>query len=163
MVFEIEIAHRGDHRHSYYLLSQEFDEDGGTALVTRLDNGKLLDSYGSTVQLYKGQSYRRQVRVSRNPEGFEFPPVQLTLKSKCETDQVTVPLHNFVNGDGTPSLKWLEPCPSIEWAAELKRDQSFLVNTLSTNPSNILSVTIFNPHALKNRLSLSQREKMIVG
>ena len=86
MAFKIEIAHRGDHLYSYYLLSQSFNDKGKEALPTRLDNGSLLNTYGSRVQLYKGESYRRQIRVSRDPEGFEFPPVELMLTSKCQTD-----------------------------------------------------------------------------
>jgi hypothetical protein len=154
MVFDIQIAHNGEHVSSNYLLSQDFNDDGG-ALTTRLDNGMTLGNYGTFMQLVKGEVYHRQVRVKRGPEGFEFPPVELTLKSKCETDmKVTVPLYNVVDDDGAQSLKWLEPCPSIEWAGELKRDQSFLVNTLSDDP-DFLSVTIFNPEASKKGLKLS--------
>ena len=159
MVFDIQIAHNGEHVYSYYLLSQDFNDDGG-ALTTQLDNGMKLGNYGTFVQLFKGEVYHRQVRVKRGPEGFEFPPVELTLKSKCETDmdylvkKVTVPLYNVVDDDRTQSLKWLEPCPSIEWAGELKRDQSFLINTLSDDP-DFLPVTIFNPDASKKGLKLS--------
>ena len=155
IVFDIQIAHNGEHFFSNYLLSQDFNEDGG-ALTTRLDNGVKLNNDGNGVKLFKGEVYHRQVRVRRSPGSFEFPPVELTLKSKCQaTKKVTVPLYNVVSDDGTPSLKWIEPCPTIQWAGELKRDQSFFVNTLSADP-DFLSVTVFNPNASKKGMKLSE-------
>lgn len=60
-------------------------------------------------------------------------------------------LYNYVTpGTNEKRLKWIEPCPAVQWAGELKRDQTFLRNTLSSNKDS-LTVTIFNPkHHEKN-------------
>ena len=68
-----------------------------------------------------------------------------------ETVPVSEFLFNFVKPETNEKrLKWIEPCPTVQWASELKRDQSFLKNNQSLNKES-LRVTVFNPnHALKN-------------
>lgn len=54
-------------------------------------------------------------------------------------------LFNYVEpGTGEKKLKWLEPCPMVQYAGELKRDQTFIMNTLSPVRDS-MTVTIFNP------------------
>ena len=60
-----------------------------------------------------------------------------------ETQPVTELLYNY-NDNGELKLKWLEPCPVVMWAGELKRDNSFLINLNSDN-RDVLPVTVFNP------------------
>lgn len=64
-----------------------------------------------------------------------------------QQEPVVETFYNYVR-DGSngpePRLKWLEPCPAIQWAGELKRDRSFLINSLSNDPGH-LHVKIFNP------------------
>lgn len=56
---------------------------------------------------------------------------------------MTIKFYNtLVNGE--EKLKWLEPCPTVKWAGELKRDRSFMINSQSKNQSK-LHVKIFNP------------------
>ena len=68
--------------------------------------------------------------------------------NKCDgKQQVIIPLFNVVD-NGSTSLKWLEPCPSIHWAGALKQERSFLVNTNSNqDEQNVLIVKAFNPRA----------------
>lgn len=47
-------------------------------------------------------------------------------------------------GTNEKRLKWIEPCPTVQWAGELKRDQEFLINSESSNKDS-LTVTVFNP------------------
>lgn len=61
----------------------------------------------------------------------------------CPQEPVTIKFYNTVE-NGEEKLKWLEPCPTVKWAGELKRDRSFLINSQSNDPSK-LHVKIFNP------------------
>lgn len=56
---------------------------------------------------------------------------------------MTIKFYNVVE-NGEEKLKWLEPCPTVKWAGELKRDRSFFINSQSDDPSK-LHVKIFNP------------------
>lgn len=119
-----------------------------------LDNGNTLDYEGTSVKLNKEEPIPRKIRVVKGADGYDFKPVKLALRSACEfaMDYETLPiveeLFNFVEADGTKKLKWLEPCPAVQFAGELKRDRSFLVNSQSSD-KDILSVTVFNPEAGK--------------
>lgn len=148
--FEINLQNVGEHVYSYFLLAQETG-DGGSALEVRLDNAQKLGYYGQSMRLDKEKLVTRRVRVYRGPSGYEFNPVKLVLKSKCEQDMdylvksVTVSLSNYIDPNTSePKLRWLEPCPSVEWAGEIKRDRTFMLNTQSDDQDNI-SVVIFNP------------------
>jgi len=158
IVFDFTIAHNGDHVYSSYLLFQNGNDDGGY-LQAILDTGYPLDANGKEVQLYKGEIYKRQIKVRRDPQRFDFAPVNLVLKSKCEgSKSMSVPLYNFIASDGATFLKWLEPCPPIKFAGELKRDQSFLVNLQSEDPKS-LTVTIYNPNASKPNSTLKDMKE----
>ena len=68
-----------------------------------------------------------------------------------ETLIVSEYLYNYVKpGTNEKRLKWIEPCPAVQWAGELKRDQVFLINSSSSSKDS-LTVTVFNPqHSKKN-------------
>lgn len=72
-----------------------------------------------------------------------------------------IELYNVVE-DGEKKLKWLSPCPAVNWAGELKRDRSFLINT---NSNLFLQVTIFNPEGSKGKtlrdMEISERLKSV--
>lgn len=84
----------------------------------------------------------------------EFRPVKLALRSACEfamdyeTQPVTELLYNY-NDRGDLKLKWLEPCPVVMWAGELKRDNAFLIN-LNSDERDVLPITLFNPKHSEN-------------
>ena len=44
-----------------------------------------------------------------------------------------------------PDIKFVDPCPRVEWAGELNRDTDFLVNTKSYDIDNLV-VRVFNPN-----------------
>ncbi|GFH55016.1 hypothetical protein CTEN210_11492 [Chaetoceros tenuissimus] len=148
MIFEIEIANVGEHSYSYFLLAQDIDQTT-SALEMRMDSAIRLDYEGTDIKLYKEQPINRQIRVTRGLTGYNFKPVKFALRSACEfamdyeTEPVTIKLYNVVEND-EERLKWLEPCPTVKWVGELKRDRSFLINSQSSDPSR-LYVKIFNP------------------
>ena len=57
---------------------------------------------------------------------------------------VTQKLYNFQPDQETYLIKFVEPCPKVEWAGKLKRDRKFLVNT-DSDDEETLTVTVFNP------------------
>jgi hypothetical protein len=61
---------------------------------------------------------------------------------------VTIPLYNFKDGpeDANNFIKFVEPCPKVQWAGILSRDRGFLVNTKSSKEQQEnFKVTVFNP------------------
>ena len=67
----------------------------------------------------------------------------MTASGFIETKSITKKLYN-VQEHGDYYLKYVEPCPKVEWAGELNRDRHFVVNTNSDDQEN-LQVTVFNP------------------
>lgn len=55
-------------------------------------------------------------------------------------------LWNTYSDDKEEIIGWVKPCPTVEWASELKRDQGFLIN-LNSDYEDKLSVTVLNPLA----------------
>jgi len=69
----------------------------------------------------------------------------LTASIFDETKSITQKLYNVQKDQDTYLIKFVEPCPKVEWAGELNRDRHFVVNTNSNDPDN-LDVSIFNPN-----------------
>ena len=162
MVFEVEMKNIGRTSDSFFYVAQE---QQGRNLDVKLGGTGIINENGITIKLFKNKPVMKQIVISRGliargVEGYEFPALQLTLKSKCEADMNvrqntndgiyrTETLFNSYNEKGDPVLKWVKPCPMIHWSGELKRDRSFLVNQESKNDNtdnlSILKIPIFNP------------------
>ncbi len=69
----------------------------------------------------------------------------MTASAFDETRSTTKALWNVQKDDDTYLIKFVEPCPKVEWAGELNRDRHFVVNTESDDPNN-LEVSVFNPN-----------------
>ncbi|GFH43554.1 hypothetical protein CTEN210_00027 [Chaetoceros tenuissimus] len=168
MVFEVEMNNLGRTGDSFFYVTQEASSRN---LDVRIDASRDVDENGHVIQLYRDKPVIKQIIITRGftvrgEEGYEFPEISLTLKSKCEADMnirqntkdgmyVTIPLFNHVDEDGTRKLKWIEPCPKINWIGNLKRDRSFLVN-LESLQNNVeghahVNVEIYNPFASKGK------------
>ena len=153
MIFDLEALNVGEFTYSSFYLVQD------TALQVKLDDGGLLDGYGNNLLLYKEQPMQRFVRIFKPQNGYQFDSVKLTLKSVCDSKRaVSVLLSNSVDENGNPKLKWLEPCPRVEWAGNLRRDRTFLVNTKS-NDSSKMKIKVFNPLASKEKISFNEMTK----
>ena len=166
MVFEVEMTNLGLSPDSFFYIAQEA---GSRDLFVKADyNG--VNENGLVIQLYKDTPVIKQIAINRGYKKYEFPNLQLTLKSKCEADMnvrqnqndgmyTTITLSNAVNAEGEQVLKWMEPCPELHWAGELKRDRYFLFSTLTSEEGkdDTLPVKIFNPSATigKNITKLS--------
>ena len=68
------------------------------------------------------------------------------LRDQNDLDELSVVSLSNTIEDYIAVLKWLRPCPKVEWASELKRNKRFLVN-LESEMQDKLSVTIMNPDA----------------
>lgn len=159
MVFEVEMSNIGHASDSFFYIAQEA---GSRNLPVTIDTSLDIDENGLVIQLYKDTPVIKQIAIARGFLKYEFGPVHLTLKSMCEADMnvdsgkyKTVPLSNTVDIDGNEILKWIEPCPEVHWAGELKRDKKFIINTES-DPVERYLVTVFNPLATKGKSFNSQ-------
>ncbi|GFH52940.1 hypothetical protein CTEN210_09416 [Chaetoceros tenuissimus] len=169
MVFEVEMKNAGRTSDSFFYVAQEATSRN---LDVKLGGSGIVNENGIVIQLYKGKPVIKQIIISRGllakgVEGYEFPAIDLTLKSKCEADMntrqntkdgmyVTIPLFNDVNAAGQQVLKWIKPCPKIHWRGDLNRERNFLINKRSKEESSglsILKIVIFNPLS-------SQKKKM---
>lgn len=170
MVFEVEMKNSGRTGDSFFYVAQEATSRN---LDVKLGGTGIINENGIVLQLYKGNPVMKQIIISRGllakgVEGYEFPAVYLTLKSKCEADMnarqntrdgmyTTIPLFNHVNEAGQEVLRWMKPCPKIHWSGNLNRERKFLINRESKEQNDglsVLKVQIFNPLA-------SQGEKIV--
>jgi len=162
MVFEVEMSNLGQSPDSFFYIAQEA---GSKDLLARVDGGGgTVNENGHIIQLYKDKSVTKQIEIMKGYLKYEFPAIQLTLKSKCEADMnirqnpkegmyTTITLANAVNSKGEQVLRWIEPCPQVHWAGDLRRDKTFLFNTMSASDGvkNSLTVTLFNPLYIKGK------------
>lgn len=157
MVFEIEMLNAGSGPDSFFYIAQEA---GSRNLPVIVDSGAGIDENGHVIQLYRDKPVIKQISIGRGYLKYEFPKVDLTLKSMCEADMnvnkgayTTKSLSNTYNDNDEPVLKWLQPCPEVEWAGALKTDRTFLFNSLSQveDVSDRLIIDVFNPLASKGK------------
>ena len=155
MVFELEIKNTGYGGSSFYLFTENMDNTGGLNIWV---NGESL-SHPSTWFLpgtqAGGKITTAVLTIDRGPSKFIYPPVTLYLESKCEyidefsSAKASTILSNSYNSETkTSTLEYTENCPVIEWAADLKKYEKFVINTedaKNTDGYNTLSVQIFNP------------------
>ena len=164
MIFEVEMNNIGKTQDSFFYLAQEHAQDRPLDVVLVGGDSTGINTNGNVIHLFRDNPVIRQIKVERGINGYEFPPVQLILKSKCESDlnmrqddvsglYITVPLYNHINEAGEPVLKWIEPCPKIYWSGNLKRERTFLVNKNTVDANNgemSIPIQIFNPLATSN-------------
>jgi len=92
----------------------------------------------------------------------------------CEADmnvnfgaKKTISLSNDLNENNDPVLKWIEPCPKVNWANELKNDRKFLINIDNIDATSKtvkpFKVTVFNPLASqsKNFTALQSKGRLL--
>ena len=110
MVFEVEMKNIGRTSDSFFYVAQEQQDRN---LDVRLGGTGIINENGIVIQLYKNKPVMKQIIISRGLlsrgiEGYEFPALQLTLKSQCEADMnvrqntnnplyITKPLFNTYN------------------------------------------------------------------
>ena len=117
------------------------DRDNADGLKVTLDGvpfGKMRDFWIPTTD----KKYFKTLAIERGPYLYDYPPIDLILKSTCGDDNkvVSEEIYNI-----HPHIKFVEPCPRVEWAGELNRDRDFLVNTGSGDVNNLV-VRVFNPN-----------------
>eukprot|EP00559_Dactyliosolen_fragilissimus_P002088 CAMPEP_0184871508 /NCGR_PEP_ID=MMETSP0580-20130426/40756_1 /TAXON_ID=1118495 /ORGANISM="Dactyliosolen fragilissimus" /LENGTH=2372 /DNA_ID=CAMNT_0027374173 /DNA_START=995 /DNA_END=8116 /DNA_ORIENTATION=+ len=159
MVFEIEMTNVGVGDESQFVLyAQHRDNDGSLKLLL---DGAPFEGSREFTNILKDTTYKKTLVVQRGPLAYQFSPLDLILESACEdssssandltasifdeTKSTTEKLYNVLEDKDTYLIKFVEPCPKVEWAGELNRDRLFVVNTESDDPDN-LEVSVFNPN-----------------
>ena len=106
------------------------------------------------ISLGANKKVTKLIQVNIGSRLFHYKPVDLFFREACYDKAQfqqqlfygrgpRVTLQNVQNEKGS-FLEFVKPCPEVEWAGELKRDQSFLVNKKSDNV-NELQILIRNP------------------
>ncbi len=151
LIFELEIINVGIAPSSFMMYAQHHQNEGGLQLM--LDGAPFGQSRQLGI-LDEDTTYKKILTVQRGPLLYQYPSLDLVLQSSCDwKTKDTVTLDNFnvemVNEQGENItkgfIKFVEPCPKVEWAGELKRDRHFVVNTNSDDQEN-LKVSVFNPN-----------------
>jgi hypothetical protein len=123
------------------------------------DEGLELSYYDSPIQLNSDEKLKKIIQITRGPRLYQYTPIELMVSAACEVGEVdwdfpidnqTISLANVQSPEG-PYLQFMEPCPSVEWAGELKRDEEFLVNSVSESVEK-LQVIIRNPTYQEDKL-----------
>merc|ERR1712038_1044227 len=143
MVFELEITNLGVGNFSSFMMyAQHRENEGGLQLM--LDGAPFGESRDIRI-LNKDTTYKKILTVKRGPLQYEYTTLDLILRSTCDWNKEdTEKLWNIQEDEDNFLLKFVEPCPKVEWAGELNRDRHFVVNTNSDDPEN-LEVIVFNP------------------
>jgi len=158
MVFELEISNLGVGDESQFVLYAQH-RDNDNSLKLQLDGASFGGSREFT-NIIKDSTYKKTLVIQRGPLSYQYSSLDLVLESACEdssssvndltastfneTMSVTRKLYNFQEDEDNFLIKFVEPCPKVEWAGELNRDRHFVVNTNSDDSEN-LEVIVFNP------------------
>ena len=157
------------------------------AETTDLEGGievDLVDSFylKSVINTDSDAVTKTLITVSRGPRMFKYKPVTLFLQSSCENDMGRFPgrkkrgpvdkVQLYNNGgipsDGSAAIEFLQPCPAIEIAGDLKTKNSFLINTKSptistTDSRQYMDVVVFNiQYERLGKMSNMKRMQQIV-
>mmetsp|Transcript_21609 Transcript_21609/g.27877 ORF Transcript_21609/g.27877 Transcript_21609/m.27877 type:complete len:1916 (+) Transcript_21609:457-6204(+) len=143
MVFELEITNLGVGNFSSFMVyAQHRENEGGLQLM--LDGAPFGESRDIRI-LNKDTTYKKILTVKRGPLQYKHTSLDLILQSTCDGNKEdTEKLWNIQEDEDNFLLKFVEPCPKVEWAGELNRDRHFVVNTNSVDQEN-LEVIVFNP------------------
>jgi hypothetical protein len=156
--FDVEVSNLGVGTGKFILAVNENSNEKGLA----------LSFYNLPFLLSTKEMLKKTITVKRGPSAFIYPPIDVEVRPACfpvadpkiswnvpfYASKVT--LANIQNSDGTSFIKFLEPLPGVEWAGELKRDNSFSVNTISGIKEK-LSILIRNPNFNKGKLKEMER------
>jgi len=163
MIFELELSNMGVGEESLFVLYAQH-RDNRDGLDLKLDGGPFVSSREFT-NIKKDTSYYKTVTVGRGSRLYRNEPIDIIFESACEdsnslvndltasafpqTKSVTRTLFNFEDGDANKKyLEFVEPCPNVQWAGYINRNNGFVVNTKSSD-QDILNVLVFNPNHSK--------------
>jgi len=139
MIFKLSMQNRGLWPTTCSLDVQNRDNaDGLKVTLDGVPLGRKRDFWIPTTD----KKYFKTLAIERGPYLYDYPPIDLILKSTCGDLKkiVSEKIYNTY-----PEIKFVEPCPRVEWAGELNRDRDFLVNTKSYDTYNLV-VRVFNPN-----------------
>ena len=140
MVYEVEMTNVGVGEGAEFVLyAQQRDNEGSLKLFL---DGEQLTGNREFSNILKDTSYRKTLVVQKGPRLFEYASLDLSLESSCGGDSDSIQLYNNLVDR---SIEFVKPCPKVEWAGELKRDQYFVVNLNSDDQEN-LKIGVFNPN-----------------
>jgi hypothetical protein len=155
ITFEVEVSNLGVGQGKFVL----------SAIENTNEEGLELSYYNSTFQLNSNEKMKKIIQITRGPSLYQYKPIDLVFSAACEVDwdfpviNQTISLANVQSPEGS-YLQFMEPCPSVEWAGELKRDGEFIVN-LASDSLEKLQIIIRNPNYQEGKLVDNKRLQRI--
>jgi hypothetical protein len=155
ITFEVEVSNLGVGQGKFVL----------SAIENTNEEGLELSYYNSTFQLNSNEKMKKIIQITRGPSLYQYKPIDLVFSAACEVDwdfpviNQTISLANVQSPEGS-YLQFMEPCPSVEWAGELKRDGEFIVN-LASDSLEKLQIIIRNLNYQEGKLVDNKRLQRI--
>ena len=155
IIFEVEIENVGSTEGEFKL---EADQGEGNLVI--MYDGSRMNEGGIDVRVGPESKKTKQIAIYRGPLKYRYNPVRLTLNTCSQS--IPLELSNKVDsGTRTESIEFLKPCPKINWAGDLLRDQNFLVNaeSFAKTGSKKMLIKVFNPAFTMGKL-MELKEEM---
>jgi len=163
ITFEVEVSNLGVGPGKFLLTADDNSNDEGVE----------LSFFNRPFQLDTNGKLKKTIQITRGPRLYQYRPIDLVFREACfastfDTQPLqwyfpvanqNISLANVQSPEGS-YLQFMEPCPSVEWAGELKRDEGFLVNSVSETVEK-LQVIIRNPNYQEGKLVDNKRLQSI--
>jgi hypothetical protein len=163
IIFEVEVSNLGVGPGKFILTADDNSNDEGLELTF----------FNLPFQLDTNGKLKKIIQITRGPSLYQYRPIDLVFREACfastfDTQPLqwyfpvtyqNISLANVQSPEGS-YLQFMEPCPSVEWAGELKRDEEFLVNSVSGSVEK-LQVIIRNPNYQEGKLVDNKRLQSI--
>ena len=150
MLFEIELENLGQGTGIFQLEA----EQGKGSLSVTIDGNLVISEFGQSYAVKKNSSKRKIIAIQRGPLAYKYEGVTIFLKT-CDSpregasDVRKITLYNQVDNNQEKNIVFLQPCPTISWAGDLRRDKRF---ALVNGSSDSLRVDIYNNERIKGSL-----------
>jgi len=162
MVFDLEVWNEGKNPSDFLLYTEDNDNSDGLRFFTT-----------NTYLGVNATKNKATLRVLRGPKLYEYSPVRIYFRSKCEMElssfgEVVLgsaldekSIYNTakeVDNATQRTIRYLEPCLNVGWAGDIQYNDAFTVN--QDDPLT-LEVKVFNPDASSRTMFDAPRVKAV--
>eukprot|EP00978_Attheya_sp_CCMP212_P009381 scaffold22169_cov41-Attheya_sp.AAC.2 len=140
MVFKVAIKNLGESASSFNVFIDHTTNEG--SLTHHLSGEAMIGNIN--YWLDSGAIIEQELTITRGPSKYLYPANKLWIVAEWDgywDEGKSTALWNYEDDDGGLWIKFEEPCPRVEWAGAIKRNNGFLVN----KEASTIEMTIFNP------------------
>ena len=118
-VFTVQLSNTGETSTDFDLSIDRRDNSRGLVILA---NGDTLTTNQHYEMINAAEAFDTDIEVYRGPVHYEYPPVQLQLKSRCDKTLVsTYELWTHELSDGTKVIRFARECPKLVLDGSLGR------------------------------------------